>query len=554
MPLNVPQGPRECLGESPIVATGPVHHDGGVTTEQTDLDQLDHTPTPTRLERPTTGRWIAGVARGLSDYWGIPVWAMRLGFLILLPIGGLGLLLYAIGWAFLPAANDAEPPVAQLVVVLRDRQAWLGTALVAVAVVIIVSSLNIIDDGLIWAGALLVLGFLLYRGDLEGMSAPPGRAAPPPTASFDDEPWEVEQVEVALPDVEPLSDGGDAEPPPAPPVGRPPRRKRPPREPSYLGRLTLAAVLITIGVMVAFDVSGITHPTTRHYFAAPVLVIGIGLLVGAFIGRSRGLIVLGVLLVPVALAGSLLDIRFDDDFGDVDVFAESVADLEPSYRVAGGAVYLDLRQLELDGEDVAIEAEVGGGSVYVALPPQYAVEIDGRVRLGRLDVLGRSSNGFDLNRLTSRSGTGGTIRLDLDVGIGEVEVRDYNPFYGRFADPLPAIQIRPQSIEELAPSYFVPGGVVELDLRALSSLPAEVGGSGFDVEAIVGRGDLLVYLPPWLDVNVVARTGAGVLDIVGSQMVGENLVDEAAIAGAGGPPLNLFLTTDEGSVIVEIHS
>ena len=507
-----------------------------MSSTRTEIDRPDRSAKPYRLERPLAGRWAAGVAHALGDGWGVPVWIVRLGFVVLTPIGGFGVLLDAIGWLLIPREGAADQLLTQWMGQLRGRQAWLGAALVAAAAIIVLSSLNIVDSGLIWAGALLVLGVLMYRGDLGNLAAPP--SSPPP------DPDEMDPDEPEIPSLEDDGEGGAPKPPP--PTERPPRQPRPPREPSYLGRLTVGAMLVTIGVMVAFDVSGLTHPTSRHYFAAPVLVIGGGLLIGTFFGRSRGLIVFGLLLAPLALVASLVDIPFDGEFGDIDVFADSPADLEPSYRLTGGDIYLDLRQLELNGETVSVDANIGVGRIAVALPVGYQVEIDGHVRLGEIDILGRTSDGFNLDRVTTRPGSGGTILLALNVGIGQVEVRDYAGVRG--ADG-PRTVVRPASIEDLQPAYFLSRGTLELDLR---SIPRLAAGSSLEVvvEATVGRGNLIVLLPGWLSANIAARSGAGVLDLLGRQSAGVNLVDELAIEGAGGGHLGLVLDVEQGTIVV----
>ena len=514
-----------------------------MTSTGTKIDRPDRPDRPTspyRLERPLAGRWAAGVAHALGGDWGVPVWIVRLGFVVLAPIGGLGFLLYAIGWLFIPREGAADPLVTQWIGQLQDRQAWLGAALLAAAAVIVLSSLNIVDSGLIWAGALLVVGVLMYRGDLGKPAAPPSSPPPDPDEMDPDEPEMIASLE---------DNGEGGAPKLPPPTERPPRQPRPPREPSYLGRLTLGAMLVTIGVMVAFDVSGLTHPTSRHYFAAPVLVIGVGLLIGTFLGRSRGLIVLGLLLAPVALVASLVDIPFDGEFGDIDVLADSPADLEPSYRLTGGDIYLDLRQLELNGETVSVDANIGVGRIAVALPIGYQVEIDGHVRLGELDILGRTSDGFNLDRVTTRPGSGGTILLELDAGIGQVEVRDYGEFPGVIESDGPQRVFRPTSIEDLQRLYFLSSGTLELDLRGIPPLTADTG-VDMVIDATLGRGDLIILLPEWLSADIAARSGAGVLDILGHQSAGVNLADELAVEGGGGGHLGLVLSVERGTIVV----
>ena len=524
-----------------------LRHDWPVTDVDSEIAQPGRPTRPYRLERPRIGRWAAGVARALANEWGVPAWVVRLGFVVLTPVGGLGFLLYAIGWLLIPREGEADPVVSRWIDRLWEGQAWLGAVLVAVAAIIVLSSLNIIDDGLIWAGALLVLGVLLYRGDLgSGWSQAP---SPPPASKKADlgEP-EIPELEE---DLEYLADGDDGVPTTPASTNQPPRQPRTPREPSYLGRLTLGAMLVTIGVMVAFDVGGLTHLTSRHYFAAPVLVIGIGLLIGPFFGRSRGLIVLGVLLVPIALVGALVDLQFDGEFGEIDVFAVSAADLEPSYRLAGGDIYLDLRQLELNGETVSVEANIGAGRIAVVLPIGYQVEIDGHVRLGELDILGRTSGGFNVDRLASRPGSGGTILLNLDAGIGQVEVRDYADFENVGAGG-PQTLVRPVSIQDLQSAYFLASGTLLLDLR---QIPPVARDSDLEVvvDATVGRGDLIVLLPPWLSANIEARSGAGSLDVLGNQMAGADLETEADVQGSGMGHIDLILSVDQGSAKVFVR-
>jgi phage shock protein PspC (stress-responsive transcriptional regulator) len=52
--------------------------------------------------RPDDGRWFAGVAAALARRWGVDPLLVRGGFVILTLFGGVGLLLYGLGWLFLP--------------------------------------------------------------------------------------------------------------------------------------------------------------------------------------------------------------------------------------------------------------------------------------------------------------------------------------------------------------------------------------------------------------------------------------------------------------------
>ncbi|NKI40582.1 ATP-binding protein [Streptomyces physcomitrii] len=57
---------------------------------------------PRKLYRSSDGRWLGGVARGLAGHLGLPVVWVRLAFTGLFLVDGLGALLYAAFWFFVP--------------------------------------------------------------------------------------------------------------------------------------------------------------------------------------------------------------------------------------------------------------------------------------------------------------------------------------------------------------------------------------------------------------------------------------------------------------------
>src|SRR5512142_1516412 len=62
-----------------------------------------------RLYRDPGDRLVAGVASGIAGHLGLPAVAVRLAFVVLLPFGGLGAVLYAVFWAVLSTAPDVAP-------------------------------------------------------------------------------------------------------------------------------------------------------------------------------------------------------------------------------------------------------------------------------------------------------------------------------------------------------------------------------------------------------------------------------------------------------------
>jgi phage shock protein C len=55
-----------------------------------------------KLVRPIQGRWLAGVAAGLADYFGLDVALVRAIFAVLTALGLLGVVIYLAAWLLVP--------------------------------------------------------------------------------------------------------------------------------------------------------------------------------------------------------------------------------------------------------------------------------------------------------------------------------------------------------------------------------------------------------------------------------------------------------------------
>lgn len=65
-------------------------------------------PTPRRLTRSSSDRWLAGVCGGVAAYTGVDPTVVRLAVVILTCLGGSGLAAYVIAWLVIP---DEHQPV-----------------------------------------------------------------------------------------------------------------------------------------------------------------------------------------------------------------------------------------------------------------------------------------------------------------------------------------------------------------------------------------------------------------------------------------------------------
>lgn len=372
-------------------------------------------PSPRPALRRTTGDAdvIGGVAGGIARSLGIDPILVRVSFVVLAIFGGSGLLLYVAGWLFIPEDGRADSIGERF---FRNNSA-LAIAAAAIVGVIVVGPLlvwGLWGDGPGFGGVVLLflviaaVVALTRRGDgLAVVATAPAAPVPPggPTSPT-----------LALPAV----------PPPPPPAPKPPREK------SVLGRLTLGITLLVAGTLIALDVADVIDVDAVTVIASALAVVALGLLVGAVIGRSRGLIALGVVLVLVLvpLAAIPDDIRWNTGagMGDPVYRVTSMDDLQPVYELGIGELTLDLRRLDVT-EPVQIDASIGAGELRVLLPADVAVTTTADVAVGTIELPGeRSSDGSDLSRTwerpASEPATSGSLDLTLSAGLGQVTLID----------------------------------------------------------------------------------------------------------------------------------
>jgi signal transduction histidine kinase len=119
------------------------------------------------LSRPAEGKVVAGVAVGLADAFGLDPNVVRCGFVVLGVASGIGVLLYAAGWALMPARNERN--------IKRDTADPIST--IAFAAVVLGILLAVRAFGL-WPGDLIVwpLAFALAGLALLAMRSAPAAA------------------------------------------------------------------------------------------------------------------------------------------------------------------------------------------------------------------------------------------------------------------------------------------------------------------------------------------------------------------------------------------
>ncbi len=412
-------------------------------------------PPLSTLRRSRTDRKIAGVSGGIGRYAGIDPLIVRILFVVLAVFGGSGLLLYALGWLLVPEDGETESEGERLFHGRSNSSLSTVLAIVVVLVVGLAATGTLLDSGpglgglgvLIVVSVLVVL--LLRNGNRPPVAAPtsaeqPTAPAPEPGA-YGQTPGTAYSAPAAYTPMSssyaptaplPPPPGGPGYPVYAPPPPPPPA---PPKERSILGRVTLCLALIVVGLLVGWNAATDSDVPARVVIAAALAVVGGGLLVGAFIGRARGLVVVGVVLVLLASVASISGVQVRGGVGDRTWDPQTVGQLRSEYKLGIGEATLDLSALDLSTAGrQRVEVRHGIGDLLIVLPADAVVLVNAEVRAGELQwpdaedafLDGRSEHLIDGTDLSERftvpessAPSSAVLVVDAELGVGSMEVR-----------------------------------------------------------------------------------------------------------------------------------
>lgn len=414
-------------------------------------------------------KWLAGVAGGLARTLGIPSWTVRLAFVVLTMFGGIMIFAYLALWFFLP--DESGRVIAREVTSGDDS--WLPVAGVVILALAFGATVGIFggrDAGILVPAVLVAGGIALLasrdRPERAPATAPPMSPTPGATGGG------------AGPAMTPMpaaattgSVGTSAPPPPAPPpvppspspvstttattsyppipppriapyevVAPPPREPRPPRPRPFLTPLMLSALAIAGGVAFLLDRSGELDLRIGSLLSIALVAIGMVLILATWVGRARGLIAVGLILLPIAALAAVVNLPIHNGVGE-QRYTPVAASGPLVYEFGAGELTVDLRDLDITGStDVSVE--LGVGSLVVLVPDDVIVDITAEAGAGEIRVteaeerfgrFGRAGDdtlttdsglGIDLDyTLDADTETAQRIVLDAEVGLGEVVIR-----------------------------------------------------------------------------------------------------------------------------------
>ena len=194
--------------------------------------------------------------------------------------------------------------------------------------------------------------------------------------------------------------------------------------------LTIATLLIVVGLLALIDRIGGPDFGPRAFIGSALLVVGLGLVAAAFSpGRTArgGLIALGIVLsLALAAASTLPWNGVRGGVGDRTFRPASEAQVRDVYRGGVGDMTLALSRLDgriTDGP-VTTRIDHGVGDLELIVPPSADVQLTIEAGLGDVRVFGSSDDGFFPGSGTASWTDDGRAEFEIMIhnGLGDVEV------------------------------------------------------------------------------------------------------------------------------------
>ena len=424
------------------------------------------------LRRSRSDRVVAGVAGGLGQYFGIDPVIVRIAFIVLALFSGAGFLLYLLGWVVIAKEGRDESSAMRALRGSPDGNRGLLFIVLAVGAILVLSTPLIWWDGFGFGDGLALpllliaagIAFLIWPADRGWSSrshdsddAPRGPPIVPddPDEPGDDDPTAAStgaQIRVELQGAADEIKAAGAE------VrsefaeardsfnqrrrtwrhgyrterARHPRPSRPPRPPKpapFLGPLTMALLLVFAGGAIVGEQSDWWDVDPAVYGGIVLAIVGVALIVSAFFGRARGLIFVGILVLPVAWFLAAIDLEWHDGAGERTDVVDSIDELEDAYLFGFGDYEVDLSDVDFTGTDRTIEVGLTMGELTVWVPDTVTVDVETYARAGEVEIIERTGvqvydDGFPAEADHVLEGSGdGVLHLDVEVGFGAIDVR-----------------------------------------------------------------------------------------------------------------------------------
>lgn len=408
---------------------------------------------PQSWRRSRSDRWVAGVCGGIGRALNIDPVLVRVVMAVLI-ITGPGVIFYIAAWVLMPD-EGSERSAAQGVLGDRVRtdHPWFWPVVIGACVFIAIAMMSSFNFGRAIPGPLIVIGVIWLiakqrKGNKQGQrpqdTVPPatsaysgqqqttaytapqtGPSAPPagPSSSATQRPQDrtVEPVQPVWTEDDPLGlyvdePAGSTSPVASAPAGPPAKGMR--------GIKSIVVVLTGL----AIGIAALAGAPTATMLIIGLATLGGGMLLGGFVGRTLGLLPLGILLALGAIASTVFS-GVPRNFADTNYVApasQTITATGTSYQFDAGSVHLDLTQAKF-GPGAKVEVHGGLGEVIVKLPPDVDVQGTLSTEMGDVAFLNEHKGGHNAELKLDDLGTDDKagpqqVTLDLDLRLGSIKV------------------------------------------------------------------------------------------------------------------------------------
>ncbi|MET7696110.1 PspC domain-containing protein [Streptomyces sp. NPDC005485] len=439
-------GPRDTAPAAGATGEEPRVHEGAAAPE-----------VPRKFRRDPRQKMLGGVCAGLGRHCDMDPVIFRVVLAVLSATGGLGLIFYGFVWLFVPSDDEDENEVRKLLTGRVDGQALAGVLFALVGCGVFLSMLK---NGGVLAFA-VVLSLLLagagYWSQQRGApdpdplaaqavaDAPPEAKAPPVPASYPS--WWRDPIVKDGSHVGGTGylwgpkDSRERDVAAAVNIARGTvrqdirtAREPKPRGPRWIGGWVFLLALLTGGLGTGLTWEDHALGTSLQVgLSGALIVFGLGIAISAFLGRTgAGSIFLAVLTAGLLAASVALPKDITTHWTRTDWTPATVAAAQESFHLGTGVGTLDLTHLDLaKGQTVRTSANVGAGRLKVIVPKDATVKLNIDVGVGDIQLPGDGKKDVDVEpdkhkqvTLSPTTGdkNGGTLELDLEVGVGQAEV------------------------------------------------------------------------------------------------------------------------------------
>ncbi|MFJ9902152.1 PspC domain-containing protein [Streptomyces sp. NPDC101152] len=457
------QGPREDIGARGTDATDAEALAGGRDRRRgEDLAGAGQVTSPGRFRRDRQFKMLAGVCSGLGRQCDMDPVIFRITLVVLSATGGIGLIFYGFAWLLIPFEGEEENEVRKLLTGRVDGQALTAVLFSLVGCGVFLTMLS--NGGVLAFAVVLSLllagaGYWSQQRDAPDpdplaaqavADAPPEAQAPPVPAAYPSwwrdpivkdgthvggtgylwGPRDSHDRDIAAAVNISLGTAWAGRPAPRTPRPVPPR----PRGPRWIGGWIFLLALLAGGLGTGTTWTDHALGTSLQTgLACALLVVGVGIALSAFLGRTGAGSVFLAMVTAALLAGSAaLPKDISTHWIRTTWQPAAVADVGTTYRLGSGVGTLDLGRLRpAKGQTVSTQAEVGAGQLKVIVPKNANVRLSIDVGVGDIRLPGDTRKNVDVapgkhKDVTLSPVTGdknaGTLDLGLRVGVGQAEV------------------------------------------------------------------------------------------------------------------------------------